>query len=140
MPADPFSDTTPDAASKSWFLIAWPCNSVCVAQEARISQPRSPPSTARERPSIVVTQLTLHVHPLLLAERRAELLDLRREAALHVLGRELVVVRAGLRRREGVCRHRAYSLDQSLTLAEVLAPDATDGVSWVRRARREQER
>ena len=28
MPADPLSDTAPDAASKSWFLIACPCNSV----------------------------------------------------------------------------------------------------------------
>lgn len=64
---------------------------------------------------------TFHVHTLFLAERRAQFLNPRREAALYVLRRKLLMSRlALLGRRERVLRYRSYPLDQCVALAEVL--------------------
>ncbi len=129
MPADPLRDTAPDAARRSWFLIAWPCNS------AKQEHPSVSLEHSRSRaPSIVVHSqdwkywiLTFHVDALLLAKGGAQFLNLRSEATLHILRRKFMMVGpTQLGRREGVLWHRPYPLDQGLALTEVLTTGGSD--------------
>lgn len=149
MPSAPLSVTAPEAMSRSWFLIAWPWSAGRKKKQrenlgkfsARRRQSktrgteramitnlnihsdctRSPGNrlVAKGRTTNERGTLTFHVYALFLPESCAQLLYLGRKPTLHILRRELFMLR-GLRRRERPVRRRGDALNERLTPPEVL--------------------